>query len=61
MIKIYFVCQHPSTKQKVVGQPIFFPELTEHAHAQIQANYMSLSINLPGWTVLAVIGNEEIV
>jgi hypothetical protein len=61
MIKVYFVCRNPLTKQKVVGHPLYYNELTEHVHAQIQANYMNLVINLPGWTVLSVIGNTEVV
>jgi Leucine-rich repeat (LRR) protein len=61
MIKVYFVCQNPITKQKVTGDPLYYNELNEHVHAQIQANYMNLLINLPGWTVLSVIGNMEIV
>jgi hypothetical protein len=59
MIKVYFVCRHPVSKQKVTGEPLYYNEMTEHVYAQIQANYMNLIINLPGWTVLSVIGNVE--
>ncbi len=59
MIKVYFVCRNPISKQKVIGQSLYYPDLTEHVHAQIKANYMNLVINLPGWTVLSVIGNVE--
>jgi hypothetical protein len=61
MIKVYFVCRNPISKQKVIGEPLYYPDLTEYVHAQIRANYMNLVINLPGWTVLSVIGNVEAV
>jgi hypothetical protein len=57
MIKVYFVCRNPSSKQKVIGLPLYYNEMTEHVHAQIKASYMNLVINLPGWTVLSVIVN----
>lgn len=60
MIKVYFVCRNPISKQKVSGQPLYYPEMNEYVYAQIQANYMKLVIKLPGWTVLSVIGNVKI-